>query len=153
MRQVLFACTILLFSCTPKKGDPVQRRPVVPSSNEVVEELTEAQEIGLDAFNLLQMNTDEPNHVYSTFPGILHDCSPDTSIELSQAEFEEVMIRFVDLYCREMEEEKRHTLAEQASRVLDEYTVNICLEDGEGLEQGTWLFSEVLEKRDIIMVW
>ncbi|QTN39802.1 hypothetical protein HZ996_11825 [Cryomorphaceae bacterium] len=153
MRQVLIACTLLLFSCTPRKGEPTQSRPVVPSSNEVVEELTEAQELGLDAFNILQMNTDERNHVYSTFPGILHDCSPDTSIELSQAEFEEVMIRFVDQYCREMEEEKRHTLAKQASRVLDQYTVNICLEDGESLERGTWLFSRVLGKRDIIMVW
>jgi len=123
-------------------------------------ELTPEQQSAFDALNTLQVSTDEKNHLYSTFAGIVQPCyPPDTSFVISRAELLIAMEQFLTRHCTNLTFEKRNELAATSVLAQEEYTVLHCrisskLNYINGLPMsGTWILPSVLGRRDVILEW
>lgn len=130
-------------------------------NNHTIPELTPKQESALDAFTTLQVNSDERDHLYSTFANISHPCyPPDTSFVISRSELLSAMKLFGEKYYTNLKIEERDTLIATAVLAQTEYEVLHCKGDfvitnyGDGLPMsGTWVMPNVLDRRDVLLVW
>ena len=124
-------------------------------------ELTPEQQAAFDALNQLQLSTDQMNRLYSTFPNTNQPCYPaDTSFEISQSEFLISMERFIGKHCQNLSPEiqaqlaKSSVLAQKNYRVLHcaGFAANVDYNDGPPMT-GIWVIPNVLNRRDIVLVW
>lgn len=121
----------------------------------------ENQELAFEALNFLQLNTDEENHLYSTFAGVDHPFLPaDTIYSLSDTELLTALEKFTFKNCRRLTEEKRLEMISNAVKAQEEYRVLLCLDYRSALplpqeapHMGTWVIPNILGSRDIVMVW
>ena len=126
-----------------------------------VSELTPEQQSAFDALNTLQVNTDQRNRLYSTFAGGDHPCyPPDTSLTISQPALLTAMKLFVEKNCKNLSAEERDKLAAASVLAQEAYTVALCLDESAKLPYdkgvpmtGTWVLTNVLGKRDVLIVW
>jgi hypothetical protein len=126
-----------------------------------ISELSKEQEAAFEALNKLQVSTDERNRLYSTFAGIEHECyPPDSTLTLPQAEFLKAMNQFVTKHCGLLNPEERQELAAESVLAQEEYTILLCFGDTalsatepELPMTGTWIIPNVLNRRDVILVW
>ncbi len=124
-------------------------------------ELTPEQQSAFDALNTLQVSTDEMNRLYSTFAGIVQPCyPPDTNLTISQAELLIAMKQFVASNCTDLTIEERNELAATSVLAQEKYTVSLCLNNSAPVSYengipmtGTWVMPNVLDQRDVIIVW
>ena len=122
---------------------------------------TAKQDAAFTALTTLQLNTDEKNRLYSTFPNIDHPCyPPDTSFIISQDDFLSAMNQFVTDHCKRLPIEKRKALATAAAFAQKTYTVKYCLNYGDSLVvnnrvpyAGTWVVPNICERTDLTLVW
>ena len=167
MKSIIFLIlTFLALSCTNMKKQ-VEERPkltYVSSSyptTEIRSELTKDQEAAFDALNTLQTSTDEMNRLYSTFPNHSQPCYPaDTSFVISQSELRTTLKQYVSRFCQNLTPKVRNELAETSVLAQDNYTVLHCNTNSydanyeNGLPMiGTWVIPNILERRDLILVW
>jgi len=154
----IFFC--FLISCTPfneKKQEQVNIIYHQASKYSNISELSAEQNAAFDALNTLQVNTDHSSQLYSTFPGLEHECyPPETSITLSQDEFQLAMQEFVNRNCKKLTTEERNQLAAASSLAQEEYTVLICFYNSNskiGSNEGTWIIPSMLGRRDVVIEW
>ena len=148
---ILLVLPFLLFSCTNAEKRTSHSDPGI----------TIEQQAAFDALNTLQVGTDVPNRLYSTFANIDQPCYPaDTSFVISQHDLFMVMKIFISENCKYMSVEQQSTLAETSAQAQDEYRVLHCSDNSEnenyegGLPMtGTWVMPNVLGRRDVIIVW
>ena len=165
---MLLTTTILLPSCTSTNERTNQGHQstdslpsVYTSSMDTTSELTPEQQSAFDALNTLQVSTDEMNHLYSTFAGIVQPCyPPDTSLTISRSDLLTVMEQFVTRHCTNLTIKERSELAAKSVLAQDEYTVLLCLDNSVPVTYeygapmtGTWVMPSVLGRRDVIIVW
>lgn len=133
----------------------------IPKNKSTDSELTPEQHSAFDALNRLQVSTDEKNRLYSTFAGIDQPCyPPDTSLTISQTELLTAMKHFVTSNCKNLTVEERDELAVASVLAQEEYTVLLCLDNSTPVTYengvpmtGTWVMPNVLDQRDVIIVW
>lgn len=147
----------------PKTDLPFKQAPETsakPNFNTPVE-LSPEQDSALEALNRLQTSSLEPNRIYSTFPGIHHDCYPaDTSFTISQAELLKALLEFTQLHYQEREAPFPSRLAALAVKAQSEYQVLVCLDFPGDINyqqgiprKGTWVLPNMLGRRDVLIVW
>lgn len=116
---------------------------------------------GLAALDLLQTSSDETNRIFSTFAGAQEFCiSPDTVLLISAEDFFVHLKSFTEIHYTSMDAEQRNELIKKAARVQDSYTLWVCL-DKQGLDihlenelhSGTWVFPQLLGRRDLVWLW
>lgn len=152
---------LLLSACSPPNNSSEKENHGIPSQEATVSELTPEQESAFDALNTLQVSTDEMNRLYSTFGGIDRPCyPPDTSLTISQAELLIAMKQFVASNCKNLPVEKRDELAAASVLAQKEYTLSLCLGNSAQVTYqngapmvGTWVLPNVLDRRDVLIVW
>lgn len=159
---VLLYFLCLTFSCTDTQEGKEQKQEIFDATyNKFVLEITPEQQSAFDALNILQVNTDVMNRLYSTFANLVQPCyPPDTSILISQSELLVAMKHFVKENCRNLDIERRQKLAKNAVLAQKEYTVLHCLNDSSKMNyktgvprKGTWVLPSVLGRRDVIIKW
>lgn len=160
---LLMVVCLISFSCTSSQNKNKQKSKLstTNSINRTLIEITSQQQDALDALNTLQVNTDEMDHIYSTYPNINQPCyPPDTSFEISQTEFLHYMEQFIFKHCKEMEPEIQNELAKASGLAQEKYKVLHCAEDPldtkyeNGLPlSGTWVLPNILDRRDVTLVW
>jgi len=117
------------------------------------------QDKALAALNKLQTSTDDPNIIYSTFPGIEHPCyPPDTIFEISQSQLHAAIQEIVGKENRRLNSAALNKLTKDASMALEKYTVHQCERnldsDAEmGRKSGKWILPNILDRRDVILQW
>lgn len=124
-------------------------------------ELSPEQDSALEALNRLQTSSLESNRIYSTFPGIHHDCYPaDTSFTISQSELLKALKEFTQLHYQETESPSASQLATKAVKAQPEYQLLVCLDFPGDIDyqqgiprEGTWVLPKVLGRRDVLLVW
>ena len=158
----------MLSSCTStiqktnqgnQSTDPLPSDFAVPMDS--LPELTPEQQAAFDALNTLQASTDEMNHLYSTFAGIVQPCyPPDTIFTISQSDLLNAMEQFVATHCTNLAIKERNELAAKSALAQAEYTLALCLETSAPVNYengapmaGTWVLPSVLGRRDVIIVW
>lgn len=164
--QIFLILSILTLSCSTTQVEVDEKQeitesPTPISTNEVVLEITQEQQSAFDALNTLQINTDEKNHLYSTFAGIVQPCYPaDTSLTISRSNLLIAMNEFVAKHCKYLPVEKREKLASKAVLAQEEYVVLHCSDNSNTMNYenglpmtGTWVMPNVLGRRDVIIVW
>lgn len=169
--KVLFTLSILfsLLGACAQPGDNLEKEKLLSDARKAkiapykktVTELTPAQEAAFDALNTLQVSTDEMNRLYSTFAGLNQSCyPPDTSLTISQAELLSALQQFVASNCKNLTLEQRDELAAASVLAQEEYTVLVCLDPSvpatyeRGIPtSGTWVIPNVLDQRDVVIVW
>lgn len=123
--------------------------------------LTEEQQFAFDALNTLQTSTDKMNRLYSTFANTNHPFYPaDTSFTISQSELLAFMNQFVSENCQNLSQETRERLVKASVLAQEVYTVMYCGPSSSHSDvkngiptSGTWVISNVLGRRDIVLVW
>lgn len=160
---LFFLISLISSSCifTEKRTDPDKEQKKSLAPDNYVEELSKEQEDSFNAWNTLQTNTDQRNRLYSTFAGIEHSCYPaDTSFQISQSELLSYLEKFLAKHCHRLTKEYKHQLVTQAVLAQKNYMVLHCIEDSpltnstvEISMSGTWVLPNVLERRDVILVW
>lgn len=123
-------------------------------------ELSDTQEIALDALDIIQLSGEQ---LYSTYPNIDHDCHANNSTyKISQAQFEDALLDLLNEYYLDTPENKRIDLALKASKAQEEYTFQTCRitsgvlildESTKPSRIGTWIFQSLLNQRDLIIKW
>ena len=166
---ILIFCQFLLFSCTysPKNK---HNDDSVPASQETLRDkaaLSPNQQGALDALNTLQRNV-KGDHIYSTFPGISHSFSRvDTSFEITSDQFAQSLIQIYQANCYPSDTiMNNYKFFQEASLAQNLYTVHKCrpstkypdklaLEDvtDNRLQSGIWVLPNVLNRRDVILIW
>ena len=135
--------------------------PKPPSKKASSSEFTIVEQAALDAFNTLQISTDERNRLYSTFPGIEHACyPPDTIFTLSQSQFTTAMNKFVRTYCKNLPLPQQDMLISTCVLAQENYTISLCSK-GSSIDfmndsfpmSGIWIIPKVLNTRDVIIKW
>ena len=164
---------LLLIACTSdKKGKTLDKQSsnslaTPPNTNtDSSTELNLEQETALDALDSLQIQM-QAKQLYSTFPGIHHECSQsDTSFLISQTEFLIALEELLAKHCTSFSYERRKKLANEAVLIQKEYFIEQCygtsfqMVDGtlnnttiSTPRSGTWIMRKVLGRRDIIFKW
>ena len=154
---LFFPC--LTITCTfSQEGN--ERKKEMANSNKPVSELTQEQQSAFDALNSIQV---QGKHLYSTFSGIHHDCSPpDTSFVISQAELLIAMKTLLERHYTHIKAEQRSKLANESVLAQEEYVVLQCNGYSNGTVDdeikyipnfGTWILPEILGRRDVIIEW
>lgn len=153
--------SLLLISC----GNSSQKKQTGIENSEIeddkVKSLTQAQEDAFDALDVLQMRTDETGRLYSTFPNHTQPCYPaDSSFQITQSDFLEVMKIYTARHCKNMPEKRRQMLTDASVKASEKYNVLLCGNDKRtekvriGFPMfGTWVLPNVLGRRDIILTW
>ena len=159
----VFLFPFLICACNSNKeaNYPSNTSSELPVASKYVAELTQEQESAFDALNAIQINTDEQNRLYSTFPDIHQPCyPPDTNIVITQAQFLSAMEQFAYKHCKRMDKDQRVQLTTVAVLAQSEYKVLYCPNHSgktnydNGLPMtGTWVMPSVLGHRDIILEW
>lgn len=161
---LLSMLVFLINSCSQPnhKSEKAYAQPKTIAQNfKTTSELSPEQQSAFDALNRLQVSTDTPNRLYSTFAGIVQPCyPPDTSLTISQSELLIAMKQFVTSHCKNLTPVERDKLATAAVLAQKEYTLFLCLANSPNVDfehgapmTGTWVMPNVLDRRDIIMVW
>jgi hypothetical protein len=165
---LLLTTALLLSSCaspdtsTNQEHSTKDELPATQLINrDTLPELSLQQQAAIDALNTLQLSTDEMNHLYSTFAGVVHPCyPPDTSLALSQSDLLRAMQQFVLEHCTSLPPEERNELAATSVLAQETYTVLLCLDHSAPISystgvpmSGTWVLPSVLGRRDVILVW
>ena len=123
--------------------------------------LTPEQHRAFEALNTLQMSTDQMNRMYSTFANINQPFYPaDTSFVITQSELLNFLKIFISQNCQNLAQDRQQELATTAVLAQEEYTVLSCPgsiqppDFDHGLPMiGTWVIPNILERRDVIMIW
>ena len=159
----LLSLSCLIFSCMPAQDGNKQGQEIVDSTKNVniVQELTPIQQSAFDALNTLQVSTDSNNRLYSTFANIVQPCYPaDTSFVISQSELLSAMTQFVKENCKFLNLGLQEELAKDAVLAQEEYIVKYCpgflsnMKYGKEIpRKGIWVLPNVLDRRDVILVW
>ena len=167
--KILFLLMItqwFLFSCTPaqERIDQNQESNNIPLSHsdsisDTLSELTLEQQTAFDALNSIQVHG---HHLYSTFPGMHHNCfPPDTSFVISRAELRIAMELLLTKHYSNISAEHRKKLADESVLAQEEYLVLQCGYAKESVDNvvninppsGSWILPKVLGRRDIILEW
>jgi hypothetical protein len=129
-------------------------------NTDTLPKLTTNQQDAFDALNSIQV---QGKHLYSTFSGIHHDCSPpDTSFVISQAELLIAMKTLLERHYTHIKAEQRSKLANESVLAQEEYVVLQCNGYSNGTVDdeikyipnfGTWILPEILGRRDVIIEW
>lgn len=159
---------LALFSCAANNEKTEQNQqstyslpPFSTTSTDSIPELTSEQESALDALNMLQINTDEKNRLYSTFANINQPCyPPDTNFVISRSEFQIAMSQFLTMHCTNLTKKEREELATASVLAQEEYTVLHCNSNSSNLNyknglpmSGIWIMPNVLGRRDVLLEW
>ncbi len=159
---VLLVIPCLVVSCTSSQGKSEQKRELTDSSYyNPMSKLTLEQESAFDALTKIQTSTDEMNRLYSTFANIDQPCYPaETSFVVSQSELLYVMQQFIAKHCKNLLPEIQNQLAKSSVLAQKKYKVLHCtgLKSNDTNEKGlpmtgTWVMPNVLDRRDVILVW
>lgn len=157
MKRILtLAVLFSLMACQSNSSE--QSESIVEESESTpVVELTLQQELALEAFNSLQRSGTGENRLYSTFSGIEHDnIYPDTTFTITREQLQATMNYFTAEHYAHLRQEHRDTLVARAVKAQEEYTVQLDWR-GDTAHQhiltGTWLLSDVLNQRDIVLIW
>lgn len=164
---ILFVISFLSTSCS--RNNTSDQKSLTPytlttpsaTDSDTLKELTPEQQSAFDALNTLQVSTNEMNRFYSTVAGIVQSCyPPDTVLTITQAELLTSMKQFVSSNCSKLTAEMRNEIANVAVLAQEEYTLYLCLEDKENANfnnrlpmAGTWILPNILNRRDLIIVW
>lgn len=161
MRQLRFLNLLiipfLLFACGAEpKGDSIPK--AIPNS---LPPISSDQQAALDALNVLQQNLDVPNKIYSTFPNITQPFYPhDSTFVISQSDFHLALDMLVEKYGTRLDASYRDSLTHTSALALEEYTVRHCRDtasnkyvDFKYSTTGAWVLPNVLERRDVVIVW
>lgn len=148
--RILAFLACLSMACQAPLPEEKKLAPISPEQAEA-----------LAALDVLQTSSDEANHLFSTFSGAQEFCtSPDTVLQLSAEDFFVHLKSFADLHYSSIDTEKRLELCQKAARIQDHYTLWICLDQLEldlpmenKLHAGTWVFPQLLGRRDLVWVW
>ncbi len=130
-------------------------------ARDTIPNLTCEQEAALEALNTLQVNMEEVDRLYSTFPDLDQPFyPPDTVIVLSQSEFLMALEHFLRQNGRFISEGDKQKLARTAALAQEEYRVLICHsskakrnEQNEWPLTGVWVIPNILDRRDLIIRW
>lgn len=167
MVVLLLVGQYLLLSCnsSKEKGNLKENDSISTTKNEQkVLELNEVQKRAFDALDSIQRQF-EGEHLYSTFPGIGHNCyPPDSSFFISQDELLEVIEDLIDEYAESILIEQFKKLAAHGVLAQKEYVVKSCFfaprqKDNRNFKilpianRKAWILPMVLERRDIILAW
>lgn len=158
---------ILALSCynnekTTEYLPPKEVPSYMKVNSEYINQLSPEQEEALSIFNTLQVSTDTPNQLYSTFAGLNHSCyPPDSVFTISQSEFLGAMTIFLEKHCKQLTSRELDTLlAEKSVLAQEKYTVLWCSENSnlnspsnESMQIGSWIIPNLLGRRDLIIVW
>lgn len=124
--------------------------------------MTDEQSSAFESLNIIQTFSDSKNRFYSTFPDIDHPAyPPDTSIVISQSDFLFYLKEFMKEHSTNIESDIQKEIAESSVKAQQEYTVLFCLKDASiaydfknGIPMhGIWVIPNVLQRRDVIIVW
>ncbi len=145
----------LTFSCSANDNKPVDPQP-----DDSLSKITRQQEEAFEALNTIQITG---QHLYSTFPGISHECLPaDSSFVISSDQFCTVLKALLAKYYTGIPKERQEELAEQSALAQEEYLVLQCNGYINEFEtptnqsvpsSGSWILPRVLDSRDIIINW
>lgn len=144
-----------------KEGCMKLQQSNISKNNSADSNLTSEQLSALNALNSLQVSTDEKNRLYSTFAGLDQPCyPPDTSLTITQSELLSALRIFVTNNCKNLTKEERDKLAVKSVLAQGEYTISLCLDDSTPVNydngapmKGIWVMPNVLNQRDVIIVW
>ncbi|MCB0704218.1 MAG: hypothetical protein KDC34_02870 [Saprospiraceae bacterium] len=153
--SILLFFPFLTFSCTSEEKGKL---PDSAFYNNTGSALTQEQQAAFDALNTLQTSTDEMNRLYSTF--VKPSYPADTSFEVSQSELRAFMEQFIYEHCQNLSPEIQNQLAKTAVLAQKKYTVLHCTENRSDIDYdkglpmtGTWVIPNILNRRDVILVW
>ena len=164
---ILIVTCIFISSCSVRQNDTDQQngsKSMGTTEAEPLPELTQEQESAFDALNSIQVQI-EDNHLYSTFPGIRHECySPDSSFVISQTDLLIATLELMSNHCYGLSDQQRNQLATKAVLAQDEYLVLQCNKTSSQLGPGqdtpmrqamplTWILPNILGRRDVVLVW
>jgi len=169
MKKYVFLSLIILlsFSCSPSKDKAPKENPRNSISNtdkEKEQPLTAEQETAFEALNILQRNV-EINHIYSTFPSIEHAfLPPDSTFTISQAELLAAITEIYTSYGHTLTEVQSEKVLAESVLALEQYEVKSCrgylfhennsrIKTLPGEKRKTWLLSNILGRRDLILMW
>lgn len=154
---LLLLTQALLFSCTtPQEKVDQQQVSHTNINSDTLAVLTPEQSNAFDALNSIQV---QGHHLYSTFSGIHHDCfPPDTSFVVSRAALQMAMEELLEQYYTSIQAEQRTKLVATAVLAQETYLVLKCNDYSDDktknvLQSGSWILPEVLDRRDVILVW
>lgn len=159
---ILSISIIFLFiSCSTSNKNSHPNENIINSSISTPDTLTSKQESAFDALNTLQVNTDEKNRIYSTFPNITQPCyPPDTTFVISQTNLLIAMKEFLSIHCKNLTSKRRNELAEASVQAQNSYNLNFCAENLINLTykngpplKGIWVLPNILGRRDLTLVW
>lgn len=157
---LLIVSQYLILSCTSRQDKKNQKQ------QSTVSLITPEQEVALDALNTIQVQT-QSQHIYSTFPGLHHDCFPsDSSFVLSSADLLVAMQELIAKYSKDVFIEHHNKLAASAVLAQEEYLVEYCYGTELQMVEGVlinvrtrtspfkrWILPKVLGRRDLILAW
>lgn len=164
---ILVLVSSIFLSCNSSHDETEQKSNGINSSSsypyidaDTLPELTTEQQSAFDALNSIQV---QGQHLYSTFPGIHHDCfPPDTSFVISQAELLIAMKTLLERHYTNIEAEERTTLANESILAQKEYLVLQCYGNSNRImndeyknipNSGSWILPVILGRRDLIIEW
>ncbi len=150
--------TLSICSCLNTQSEAVSQ---VPEDDEYLLQIgfTEEEEKALDALDQIQISG---WHLYSTFPNLEHECLGNSkSFKISQIQFEDALLHLLNLFYLDLPEEDRRTLASEASKAQEEYSVKTCAifeslileKSSDPPRTGMWIFQSLLDQRDLIIKW
>lgn len=160
---LLLALPCLVAACGPSEEEKKQYQTIADAQayNTTFDSLTVEQEAASDAWTTLQVSSDQPSRLYSTFAAMNQPCyPPDTSLIITQAELLTAMKQFVNKHYTKLPVEQCDQLAATAPLSQASYAVLHCRSEAaksdyaNGLPQeGIWVMPSVLGRRDLVIHW
>ena len=164
MRTLLCIHFICSLSCSPVSEDEGVAYEKVDFERSRIDSntvLSKDEHNALNAWNTLQLSTNEKNRLYSTFASLGQPCYPlDTCFSITQLELAFYLKKFVSKYCQSLPEDLQNELVQTSVLAQEDYSVLCCnievqsQKDNVGLPMnGTWIMPNILGRRDVILVW
>lgn len=160
--SLLFVSQCFILSCATIDQKQIST-DLLPNNTPL--SISPEQETAFDALNKLQLKLKGQN-LYSTFPGLQHDCfPPDTSFVISQAELLVAMKNLLAKYFTNYDAiQQCNKLAANAVLAQKEYLVEQCYITSTHIfndafksrpvsKSGVWILPEILGRRDVILEW
>lgn len=168
MRHLALVLLLSLCACqnksqnTEAKVEPGETKDsIILNSFLKKDTLNAAEQEALDLLDELQTSSDEKSRLYSTFPLISQPCyPPDTTLNISQAEFGEALRLFIQKHYQDLGEWEVEDRAIKIASVQKSYRLALCFESSEESrpsdelpQSGTWVLQAYLNERDVVLHW
>ena len=155
---VATACFVFSLLACNNEDTPAKSKSQSTELEELNErkELSLEQERALDLLDVIQTNSEY--HLYSTFQGVDYPCTPpDTTLSLSNKEFEAALTEFLNKYYSGIPSEI-DALAKDIAMVDTLIVIEHC-RSAEGdlphtnSRNGIWVVRDLCDRRDLFIIW